>query len=42
MDKKEVIRKKFFYKRKINYFKIDKNFFYSINKIDKKKKITKI
>ncbi len=38
MDKKEVIRKKFFYKRKINYFKIDKNFFIPLIKLIKAKK----
>ena len=38
MDKKEVIRKKFFYKNKINYFKIDKNFFISLIKLIKAKK----
>ena len=27
MDKKEFIRKKYFLKRKNNYFEIDKNFF---------------
>ena len=37
MDKKGLLRKKFFIKRKIRYFKIDQNFFSPLKKlIDKK------
>ena len=43
MDKKGLLRKKFFKKRKIKYFKIDQNFFSPLKKlIDKKFKKKKL
>ena len=34
MEKKKLIRKDYFLKRKKNYFPINENFFFTINKID--------
>ena len=41
MDKKKLIRKKFFHKRKIKYFEIKENFFYPLIRLIKKKNIKK-